>query len=109
MSDFTGNGIDAPAGITTGPDGALWFTNLDNNSIGRITTAGAVSNYTDPSIDSRRRSPPGPTERSGSPMGNNSIGRITTAGIVTNYTGTGIDSPTVDHPRARWGALVHQS
>ena len=25
-------------GITAGPDGALWFTNCGNNSIGRITT-----------------------------------------------------------------------
>jgi hypothetical protein len=29
----------------------LWFTNAGNNSIGRITTAGVVSNYTDSSID----------------------------------------------------------
>jgi streptogramin lyase len=40
-----------PLGITAGPDGALWFTNLSNNSIGRITTSGVVSNYTDPSIN----------------------------------------------------------
>jgi streptogramin lyase len=26
-------------GITAGPDGALWFANLFNESIGRITTA----------------------------------------------------------------------
>ncbi len=32
--------------ITAGPDGALWFTNAGNNSIGRITTAGVVTNYT---------------------------------------------------------------
>src|SRR5260370_4327631 len=47
---FTGTGIDNPAAIAAGPDGALWFTNQGNNSIGRITTAGAVTNYTDPSI-----------------------------------------------------------
>ncbi len=36
-----------PGGITAGPDGALWFTNTGNGgSIGRITTAGAVTNYT---------------------------------------------------------------
>ena len=33
-----------------GPDGALWFTNFVGNSIGRISTSGVVSNYTDPSI-----------------------------------------------------------
>jgi virginiamycin B lyase len=32
--------IDGPRGITAGPDGALWFTNNGNNSIGRITTTG---------------------------------------------------------------------
>ena len=41
-----GPGIDDPVGIAAGPDGALWFTNYGNNSIGRITTTGAVTNYT---------------------------------------------------------------
>ena len=31
-SDFGGS-----YGITPGPDGAMWFTNNGNNSIGRIT------------------------------------------------------------------------
>jgi streptogramin lyase len=31
-------GMDRPWGIATGPGGALWFTNEDSNSIGRITT-----------------------------------------------------------------------
>ena len=33
-------GIADPNGIAVGPDGDLWFTNLRNNSIGRITTCG---------------------------------------------------------------------
>ncbi len=44
-------GIDAPDGIAAGPDGALWFTNIYNGSIGRITTSGVVSNFTSPGID----------------------------------------------------------
>ncbi len=36
-----GLGIDFPFGITASPDGALWFTNIDINSIGRITTSGS--------------------------------------------------------------------
>ena len=32
-----------PRGITTGPDGALWFAESGSNSVGRITTSGAVS------------------------------------------------------------------
>jgi virginiamycin B lyase len=49
-----------PWGITTGPDGALWFTEAScvreqssrciiGNKIGRITTAGAVTEFTIPS------------------------------------------------------------
>jgi virginiamycin B lyase len=32
-----------PRGITTGPDGALWFAESGSNSVGRVTTSGAVS------------------------------------------------------------------
>ena len=32
------------SGITVGPDGALWFTEGTGNKIGRITTAGVVTN-----------------------------------------------------------------
>ena len=32
--------------IATGSDGALWFVNNGNGSIGQITTAGVISNFT---------------------------------------------------------------
>ena len=35
----------APNGIALGPDGNLWFTNYGNDSIGRITPIGVVTNY----------------------------------------------------------------
>jgi virginiamycin B lyase len=35
---YTAPGINAPAGITAGPDGTVWFADNGNNSIGRITT-----------------------------------------------------------------------
>ena len=38
VTNYTGTGISNPWGITSGPDGALWFTNYGNNTIGRITT-----------------------------------------------------------------------
>jgi streptogramin lyase len=41
------------SGIASGPDGALWFTNLGNNSIGRITTAGAFTNLWVPKMPSK--------------------------------------------------------
>ncbi len=31
--------------ITTGPDGNLWFTEYGRNKIGRISTAGAITEY----------------------------------------------------------------
>src|SRR5262249_57726250 len=34
-----------PEGITRGPDGNLWFTESDANRIGRITTAGVVTQF----------------------------------------------------------------
>ena len=105
----TDQGINDPAGITAGPDGALWFTNDGTGSIGRITTAGVVTNYTAPAStdpDGITAGPDGALWFTNA--GNDSIGRITTAGVVTNYTGTGIDDPSGDHRRARRGAVVHQ-
>ena len=49
--DYTDPTIDEPKDIVSGPDGALWFTNEGNTSIGRITTAGVVTNYPEPIIN----------------------------------------------------------
>ena len=95
-------------GITAGPDGALWFTNDGNNSIGRITTAGVVTNYTDPSITGPRRSRPGPTGPCGSPT------PATTrsgASPPPGWSPTTPDRASLarrDHGRARRGPVVHQ-
>ena len=37
------NGPGSPGGITAGPDGALWFTEIAGDKIGRMTTAGVVT------------------------------------------------------------------
>lgn len=34
-----------PTGITTGPDGNLWFTEATGNQIGRMTPAGSVQEF----------------------------------------------------------------
>ena len=51
MTAFTDPALQILAGITTGPDGALWFSNRangsSNGSIGRITTSGAITTYAD--------------------------------------------------------------
>jgi streptogramin lyase len=81
----TDNGY--PYSIAAGPDGALWFTELDGNKIGRITTAGTVTEYPVPTTNSApwgiTSGPDGAlwfTEELG-----NKIGRITTAGSISEY------------------------
>jgi virginiamycin B lyase len=61
------SGMDWPWSIATGPDGALWFSNEGNNSIGRIITTGTVTNYRDSSINSPTAIAAGPEPRRGSP------------------------------------------
>src|SRR5512140_3181991 len=41
-----------PSGIATGADGALWFVENAGNKIGRITTAGAFSEFPIPTTAS---------------------------------------------------------
>jgi streptogramin lyase len=70
-----------PEVITTGPDGALWFTEANASKIGRITTAGAFVEHPTLSTNSF------PTGITTGPDGAlwfteaqaNKIGRITTA------------------------------
>ena len=74
------------------PDGALWFTNCGNDSIGRITTAARSA-----STGTRISNPGGSRWARRRPLvhqhGNDSIGRITTTGTVTIYRDRGISSP----------------
>src|ERR1039457_4693327 len=75
-----------PSGITVGPDGALWFTESGMSKIGRITTAGDITEYPRPSTGGAGGITAGPdgalwfTEYLG-----DKIGRITTAGYITEY------------------------
>ncbi len=76
-----------PVTIVTGPDGALWFTNADNDSIGRISSGGTVTEFN----ISSGANPSGITV---GPDGNlwftepgiNKVGRITTSGTVTEFS-----------------------
>ena len=70
-----------------GPDGALWFINLGDNSIGRITTSGVIRDFSAPTISDPGGIVAGPDGALWfTNYGNNSIGRITKAGVVTQYT-----------------------
>src|SRR5260370_36842289 len=46
-------GASSPITITPGPDGALWFTEALSNKIGRITPAGAITEFPLPTANPR--------------------------------------------------------
>ena len=78
-----------PLGITAGPDGNLWFTEIFGNRIGRITPLGVVTEFSAGITAGAepRGITAGPdgnlwfTEYSG-----NRIGRITPLGVVTEFS-----------------------
>jgi virginiamycin B lyase len=45
--------LSQPWGIVAGPDGALWFTEYGAGKIGRVTTAGAFTEYTVPTPNAK--------------------------------------------------------
>jgi virginiamycin B lyase len=96
VTSYTAASVDDPQGIAWGSDGALWFVNQGNDSIGRITTSGVISNYVSTAIDQPFQIAAGAdgalwfTNTEG-----DSIGRITTAGTVSTYT-----LPTGEYPFA---------
>ena len=94
--------IDGPEGITVGPDGALWFTNVGNNSIGRIDpTSGAVTSYTGTGIDDPTSITAGPDGEQALWFTNNqndTIGEITTSGTVYNYSSKPTDQYGIGGP-----------
>jgi len=93
ITNYT-NGVQSPYDITAGPDGALWFTSDGNYSFGRMTTAGVVTNYTDPTDFAPGGITTGPDGALWfTNVGNGSIGRITTAGVITDFAVTGISQP----------------
>jgi virginiamycin B lyase len=94
--------VPAPdgTGITTGPDGALWYA-VGAGKIGRMTSSGAVTEYTVPTsgsvlgyIAARSDGAMWFTEIVG-----NKIGRITMAGAITGYALPAIPTPTGVVPR----------
>ena len=99
-----------PAGITVGPDGALWFTEENGHKIGRITTDGAITEYQIPTVSERGRprSPPVRTGISGSPSSaptRPKVGRLTPGpAVCREWDLPAGQRPRRDHHRARRGA-----
>jgi streptogramin lyase len=77
----------SPVAIVTGPDQNLWFTEMNGNKIGKITTSGAITEYPIPTPSSL------PQGIAAGPDGNvwfteaNSykVAKITPAGTITEY------------------------
>ncbi|HMH53428.1 MAG TPA: hypothetical protein VK548_24555 [Candidatus Acidoferrum sp.] len=76
-----------PHGVTAGPDGNVWFTEMFGNRIGRLTPAGVLTEFALPAASSV------PVNITSGPDGNlwfterdgNRIGRITPAGVITEF------------------------
>jgi virginiamycin B lyase len=90
--DANSTGDSSPGQITVGPDGNLWFANGD--TIGRITTAGVVTNYDIPAGNTV-----GITTGSDSALwftydGVGEVGRITTTDSVTEVTTGAMADPS---------------
>ncbi len=86
ITEFT-SGLSGPAqSIVAGPDGNLWFTEPSSNKIGRITTSGAITEYSTKGIE--------PANITAGPDGNlwftepksNKIARITTSGAISEFS-----------------------
>ncbi len=101
--------LSRPIDICAGPDGALWFTESNNNKIGRITTAGVITEYGTgmPAGTKPIGIAAGPDGALWFTMfGSIGIGRITTAGAITEYsTGLTMDSLLSDICAGPDGAL----
>ncbi len=80
-----------PDGITMGPDGALWFTEAGSGKIGRVTTRGAITEFT---LSGGSASGFGAHTITTGPDGAlwfteanaGKIGRMTTSGVFTQFT-----------------------
>ncbi len=74
-----------PFGITLGPDGNLWFADLLH--VGKITRAGAVTEYVLPTEGGWAESiTPGPDGNLWFSTTSKKIGKITTSGTITEYS-----------------------
>lgn len=74
-----------PAEITSGPDGNLWFTDAFGSSIGRVTTAGVITQFPMPTAGTQ------PGGIVSGPDGAlwftqlHNLGKITTSGVITEF------------------------
>lgn len=74
-------------GLASGPDGNMWYTSRDGGAVGKMTPAGAVTEYNPPSSNDTSAIAAGPDGNMWFTEFNASrIGKITTSGVITEYT-----------------------
>jgi RHS repeat-associated protein len=75
-----------PFGVTTGPDGNMWFTDEGTSKVGKTTTSGTITEYALPAGSEPHGIVTGPdTNLWFAARGTSKIGKITTAGSITEY------------------------
>jgi sugar lactone lactonase YvrE len=75
-----------PSDITAGPDGNMWFTDDFGGKIGRITPAGAITEFPVPHSPRLEGIAAGPDGNLWfTDLRNDRIGRISTAGVITEF------------------------
>jgi streptogramin lyase len=95
---IAGDRFDAATGITVGPDGNLWYARL-RGRIGRVTPAGAITEFTVPAP--AQGGPSFLGEITSGPDGalwfiehqGGRVGRVTTSGSFTMHANPGADQP----------------
>lgn len=95
MTEYSLKKTETPYGITAGPDGNLWFTGFNSNTIGRITPTGGVMEFPIPTAESA------PLEIAVGPDGAlwftqnaaERVARITPEGRITEFAVTNLSSP----------------
>ena len=122
ISNYTDPSILFVSDITSGPDGALWFTNPLGGTndlgdtiggavgtVGRLSTSGALTTFSDPSISFPEGITTGPDGALWfTDNGSNSIGRITTSGLVQLRRSERRCQPDIHHLRPRRCSVVYQ-
>src|SRR5438270_580178 len=78
--------LSGPYGIVTGPDGALWFTEFNRSRIGRVTTAGVITEFFAGMTGTGEGIAAGPDGALWFAEDQDRIGRITTTGVITEYS-----------------------
>jgi virginiamycin B lyase len=92
VQEFTYPGAKSVSGLTRGPDGAIWFTDMQAHRVGRITASGKTQEFGGGGLV---MGPQGITAGADGnlwfgDLGSRSIGRITPSGEITEYPRVGV-------------------